>query len=302
MEVLLSGLAVCGAVVFTNPLDVIKTRLQLQGELKQKGTYEVHYRNLFQAVLAIVKADGVFALQRGLIPALYYQFVANGCRLGIYQSLDNTGIIRNDKGQVITSRSLFFGGLSGAIGTFIGSPFYMVKIQIQSRSSVAIGFQHHHQKMFPALCGIYRKGGIPGLWRGVGAAMSRSTVGSAAQLATFSKSKSLIENLEVLEKSNLMIPFLAACLAGLAIGLVMTPFDVVATRLYNQGNGKYRGMLHCFGATLGSEGIGGLYKGLSAQYIRNGPHTVLTLMFWFQIHEIYYSYINKKSLSVPESG
>ena len=31
-----------------------------------------------------------------------------------------------------------------------------------------------------------------------------------------------------------MINFLASCVAGAAVALTMTPFDVVATRLYNQ--------------------------------------------------------------------
>lgn len=34
IEFLLGGLATCGAGFFTNPLEVVKTRMQLQGELK----------------------------------------------------------------------------------------------------------------------------------------------------------------------------------------------------------------------------------------------------------------------------
>ena len=34
VEFLLGGLATCGAGLFTNPLEVVKTRMQLQGELK----------------------------------------------------------------------------------------------------------------------------------------------------------------------------------------------------------------------------------------------------------------------------
>jgi hypothetical protein len=34
----LAGIAACGAGLFTNP-DVVKTRMQLQGELKPRGMY-----------------------------------------------------------------------------------------------------------------------------------------------------------------------------------------------------------------------------------------------------------------------
>ena len=53
MEILLGGLASCGAVLITNPFEVAKTRIQLQGELQARGKYPVHYRNVFHAVKTI---------------------------------------------------------------------------------------------------------------------------------------------------------------------------------------------------------------------------------------------------------
>lgn len=53
-----------------------------KGELKGKGTYQLHYRNVFHAAWTIARTDGVLALQKGLGPALVYQFVMNGVRLG----------------------------------------------------------------------------------------------------------------------------------------------------------------------------------------------------------------------------
>ena len=40
VEFLLGGLATSGAGVFTNPLEVVKTRMQLQGELKVRGAWD----------------------------------------------------------------------------------------------------------------------------------------------------------------------------------------------------------------------------------------------------------------------
>ena len=53
------GLAACGACLFTNPLDVVKTRLQLQGELKSRGAYAVHYKNAFHAVYVVAKVPSI---------------------------------------------------------------------------------------------------------------------------------------------------------------------------------------------------------------------------------------------------
>ena len=81
------GVAACGATLFSNPLEVVKTRMQLQGELQARGSYNVHYRNVFHAFYMIGKNDGLLALQKGLIPGLGFQLVMNGIRLGSYQCL-----------------------------------------------------------------------------------------------------------------------------------------------------------------------------------------------------------------------
>ena len=82
MDFVIAGVAAVGAGFFSNPLEVLKTRMQLQGELRAKGQYAVHYRNIFHATYSIVKHDGVLSLQKGLSPALWVQFIMNGVRLG----------------------------------------------------------------------------------------------------------------------------------------------------------------------------------------------------------------------------
>jgi len=79
-------------------------------------------------------------------------------------------------------------------------------------------------------------------------------------------------------------------ISGIAVLCVMQPPDTVLTRMYNQApdtvnaNGRrprgllYSSPLDCFIKTVRTEGIGGLYKGSLAHYLRIGPHTVLTLM------------------------
>lgn len=84
MDFLIGGLAAVGAGFFTNPLEVVKIRMQLQGELHAKGHYTVHYRNMLHASYVIAKHDGILALQAGLVPAQWFQLVLNGVRLGTF--------------------------------------------------------------------------------------------------------------------------------------------------------------------------------------------------------------------------
>ena len=125
MEFVIGGLAGCCAGVITNPLDVIKTRMQLQGELKQSGRYVVHYKNVFHAAYAIAHADGIVALQNGLSPALGYQLMMNGVRLGTFHILEDSGIMRTND-AVNPCKYVCGGAFSGALGSYFGSPFYLV--------------------------------------------------------------------------------------------------------------------------------------------------------------------------------
>jgi solute carrier family 25 protein 34/35 len=65
------------------------------------------------------------------------------------------------------------------------------------------------------------------------------------------------------------------------------------SRLYNQGldaNGKglyYNNLGDCFVKILMKEGPWGFYKGWGPSFLRIGPHTVLSLMFWDQLRSGY---------------
>lgn len=295
MEFLLGGTAACGAGFFSNPLDVVKIRMQLQGELQARGAYAVRYRNSFHAVYMVAKVDGLLALQKGLVPALGYQLIMNGIRLGSYQTFIDLGLTKNGRGEVSVPRSVLAGAVAGCIGAFVGSPMYLVKIHLQSQADarIAVGYQHKHDSTASALRDIYRNNGIRGLWSGVTSAIPRVMVGSATQLATFSKSKQLVENLELFPRGHWLNTLLASISGGAVVVLFMTPFDVVSTRLYNQGLDKsgrgfyYSGFMDCVVKMWTKESPFSFYKGWTANLLRLGPHTVLTLVFWDELRKLY---------------
>jgi Mitochondrial carrier protein len=113
--------------------------------------------------------------------------------------------------------------------------------------------------------------------------------GSSAQLATFSSCKAFFSHYEFFADSIFFTALAASMVSGLFTCICMTPFDVVATRLFNQGThpetGKgllYKNIVDCFIKTVKIEGVRGLYKGFFANYWRLVPHTILNLTFWEQ--------------------
>ena len=118
-----------GAGCFTNPIDVIKIRLQLQGELEARGTYQKVYRNTFHAAYIIARHEGMFALQSGIAPALAFQVFLNGTRLGSYHFSKRYGIILNEKGETSIVKTALVSGFAGTTGAIVGSPFYLVSMR-----------------------------------------------------------------------------------------------------------------------------------------------------------------------------
>ncbi|XP_048739062.1 solute carrier family 25 member 35-like [Ostrea edulis] len=295
VEFLLAGVAGCGACLFTNPLEVVKIRMQLQGELKARGQSTIVYRNAIHGLYTIAKSEGIAGIQKGLVPGLWYQMTMNGLRLGTFQILTNAGYTTSSAGEYSFTRTIVASAVAGAFATWVGSPFYLVKTHLQSRAvkDIAVGYQHSYKSMTQGLVSIYRSAGIPGMWRGAYASVIKVMVGSAVQLTTFSFVKQYVVGMKYFHPDDGRNALLATVASAVTNTLCMTPFDVVATRMYNQGvssKGKgltYAGFSNCFIQIFRTEGFWGFYKGWGPQFLRLGPQTVLSLFFWDRLRYMY---------------
>ncbi|KAI8078770.1 mitochondrial carrier domain-containing protein [Halteromyces radiatus] len=278
----IGGLAACGAVTFTNPVEVVKTRLQLQGELVRAGTLSASsrpYHNSFQALKVVFQHEGIRGLQRGLGVAYFYQVCLNGSRLGLYEPVHSfvvkTSGCTTHSGQL--AAGVFSGGFAGVVGALLGSPLYLIKTRRQSYSPVfkQIGYQHKMASSWSALAQIYQVEGVQGLYRGASAAMARAGVGSAVQMPSYMFGKELMMTRFGLP-DTVSTHLLTSMFTGFLVCIAMNPFDVVSTRMYNQGvdsHGKgllYKNPLDCFVKMTHTEGIRGLYKGFFAHFLRIG--------------------------------
>ncbi|XP_065934327.1 solute carrier family 25 member 35 [Magallana gigas] len=295
VEFFLAGLAGCGACLFTNPLEVVKIRMQLQGELKARGQATIVYRNALHGLYTIAKSEGLTGIQKGLVPGLWYQMTMNGLRLGTFQILTNLGYTTTPTGEYSIPRNIAASAVAGGLATWVGSPFYLVKTHLQSKAvqDIAVGYQHAHESMSHGLLSIYRTSGITGMWRGAHASVIKVMIGSAVQLTTFSFTRQYIIGKKYFDPDDGRNALLATLASAITNTLFMTPFDVVATRMYNQGvcsKGKgltYTGVSNCFVQIFQTEGLWGFYKGWGPQFLRLGPQTVLSLFFWDRLRYLY---------------
>ncbi|KAI8372915.1 mitochondrial carrier domain-containing protein [Radiomyces spectabilis] len=300
----IGGLAACGAVTFTNPWEVVKTRLQLQGELVRAGALAESsrpYHNSFQGLKVVFQHEGLRGIQRGLGVAYIYQVCLNGSRLGLYEPV-RSGIVNGlglKSDHTLLAAGVFSGAVAGMFGALLGSPLFLIKTRRQSYSPVfrQIGHQHAMGSSFSALREIYRTEGIKGLYRGADAAMARAGVGSAVQMPTYMIGKEIL-----IDKfgcpDTVSTHFGTSMVTGFLVCIAMNPFDVVSTRMYNQGvdpaTGRgllYKSPVDCFVKMIQTEGVRGLYKGFGAHFLRIGPHTTLMFVFMEQLKSLYGKYL-----------
>ncbi|MBW0488229.1 hypothetical protein O181_027944 [Austropuccinia psidii MF-1] len=291
------ALGACVAVTFTNPMDVAKTRLQLDGELRSKNAPKA-YRNTLDVLTKTARFEGLRACQRGLGAAYAYQFALNGSRLGFYEPLRQRigSSFGQDPSRVKAWSSVSAGALSGAIGAIIGNPLFLIKARLQAYSPVlsSASFatislrsnsgpsltQYAYKSTFDGFCHILRSEGFKGLARGVDAAILRTAMGSSVQLPAYNYAKLYLE--PYFSSQSLWLYFASSSLSGLCVLVAMQPADTTLTRMYNQsheaGKQLYKNPLDCLYKTIKTEGLSGLYKGSTAHFLRIAPHTIITLV------------------------
>ncbi|KAI6153861.1 mitochondrial carrier [Pisolithus tinctorius] len=282
---LCGGLAACIAVTVSNPAEVAKTRMQLQGELAKGGGERV-YKHALDVLSKTWRNEGIRGLQRGLGPAM----LLNGSRLGLYEPFRRT--INRIIGRPVTDQipltSVTAGAVSGALGAALGNPLFLIKARMQAYSpALPVGTQHFYKNSFDALSTIWKSEKIRGLYRGVDAAILRTAMGSSVQLPTYNWTKNQLITRGILPANSVWTYLASSSVSGVCVCLVMQPADTALTRMYNQPtvmgpDGKRRGSLYkspidCLWKTFKVEGVYGWYKGSTAHFLRIAPHTIITL-------------------------
>lgn len=279
----LASVAACGAVTLTNPLDVVKTRLVLQGQLQKQA--KAFFVGPVHALRMILIHEGPAALLKGLVPAYATQVFMNGTRFGLYPTFKRN--VRQCAPPSVPDVfvDMVSGVGVGVIGAAIGSPFQMIKIRMQSYSSssatMAVAEQHKYKSLSHGLATVLKEEGVAGWRRAMDACMVKVALASAVQLSVYDHAKGRLQrSSEWKQRFGATETHIAASLAAsLAVVSAINPLEVVSTRLYNQKGEKYKGVTDCFVKTIASEGPTGLYKGFSAHFMRVAPHTILTFVF-----------------------
>eukprot|EP00758_Cryptobia_borreli_P006872 Tbor_TRINITY_DN5215_c0_g2::TRINITY_DN5215_c0_g2_i1::g.16831::m.16831/K15117/SLC25A34_35, OAC1; solute carrier family 25, member 34/35 len=278
------------ATVISNPFEVIKIRIQLQGELMRKGEYIPKYKGVMSGIVKIAKEEGITALQKGLSAAVAHQVVLNGVRFGAYSKIKTSLEEVNGGSSVMVT--LTSGCLAGVLGAAASSPLMTIKTRLQSKyssctlsSEVIWGKQHNYNGVFDAIRQIYSDkagGGLRSLYHGVCPLMARTCVSSGVQLGTYDTCKEYSVHFFHIPDTDIRVHIVASAIASLAVVAAINPMDLIVTRVYNNGSNG-RSLLSTVSNVIAVEGLLGLYKGSVALWSRMTPHFIFTFVALEQI-------------------
>jgi len=267
----LSGFSSQVAAFCTNPIDVVKTRLQIQGELGRKPA--ILYDGFLRSFGTIVFNESLCGLYKGLGASLMREGIYSTIRLGGYDVMKQL-LGAHDPDNTPFWKKLVSGAVSGILGSAIATPTDLIKVRMQASETVV------YRTCFHGFIEVYQREGFRGLYRGVVPTTQRAGLLTAVQVSTYDHCKYLLRAINIHNK--LLNYFLAAVMSGLMSALVTCPVDLIKTRLMNQAvknhTVEYKSVADCFFKTLRAEGVFGLYKGFFPTWTRIGPHTIITFI------------------------
>jgi solute carrier family 25 (mitochondrial carrier), member 14/30 len=264
-----AGISCMFAGACTNPIDVIKTRLQLQRQ-------DIKYRGFFRGMFLIAKEEGFRGLMKGAKPSILREGTYSTIRIGGYEPVKN--IIQKDPNVPLSLvQKITAGAIAGMIGASLTTPTDVVKVRMQS----SMGGSQRYRGVTHAFIDIYQnEGGLRGLWRGTGPNVLRGVVICACQMPSYDHSKHWLIDNGLMSEEAVSTHFAASMIAGLVTATASSPVDVVKTRVMNAASsgGGFASASAALVATLKVEGPAALFKGWTPNYLRIGPHTIISFM------------------------
>ena len=162
-QIALPGIAGGMAVCFTHPLELTKTRLQLDNERAARGTPR-QYTGWLNCVKQNYTADGIRGLQRGLGLGIVREICFNSVRIGLFEPVlggIHSSLLHFKGGdEPPTGVERMAAGMAcGALGGCCVNPIEVLKVRMQAQGGMT-GFQHGYSSAGAAMVDLVRTEGL----------------------------------------------------------------------------------------------------------------------------------------------
>ncbi|PUU81040.1 mitochondrial inner membrane transporter, exports 2-oxoadipate and 2-oxoglutarate from the mitochond [Tuber borchii] len=263
------------------PLDVVKTRVQLQDNTAKGAD---RYNGMVDCFRKIIKNEGFSRLYRGIAapilmeaPKRATKFAANDEWGKIYRNL--FGVTEMNQ-----SISVLTGASAGATESFVVVPFELVKIRLQDKKSSYNGPIDVVKK-------VVASDGPLGLYTGLESTMWRHVLWNAGYFGVIFQVKKLLPKSET-KQGQMANDLIAGSIGGTFGTILNTPSDVVKSRIQNTVRvkgvvPKYNWTLPSIALVAKEEGFAALYKGFLPKVLRLGPGGGILLVVFTSVIDFY---------------
>ncbi|BBM98944.1 solute carrier family 25 (mitochondrial citrate transporter), member 1 [Marchantia polymorpha subsp. ruderalis] len=255
------------------PIDVIKTRLQLD--------HAKQYKGIWHCGSTTIQSEGVRALWKGLTPFATHLTLKYTLRMGTNAVLQ-TALTDPKTGHLSNGGRMVAGFGAGVLEALvIVTPFEVVKIRLQQQRGLSADLLRYKGPVHCATS-IVREEGVLGLWAGAAPTVMRNGTNQAVMFTA----KNFCDRVLWKKKEGdgqTLLPWqsmISGFLAGAAGPVATGPFDVVKTRLMAQTRyavagvderTRYTGMVNAIQRIAVEEGPRALWKGLLPRLMRIPP-------------------------------
>ncbi|CAH0559012.1 unnamed protein product [Brassicogethes aeneus] len=272
--------AIAGAVGATAvyPIDLVKTRMQNQ----RTGSFigEVMYRNSMDCFRKVIRHEGVFGLYRGLVPQLMGVAPEKAIKLTVNDFVRDKFYDKN--GNIALYGEIISGACAGGSQVIFTNPLEIVKIRLQVAGEIAGG---EKVRAWP----VVKELGLLGLYKGARACLLRDVPFSAIYFPAYAHTKASLA-----DESGYNHPLtllLAGAIAGIPAASLVTPADVIKTRLQvvaRAGQTTYSGVMDATRKIYAEEGFRAFWKGAVARVFRSSPQFGVTLLTYEVLQRMLY--------------
>ncbi|XP_016330961.1 mitochondrial 2-oxodicarboxylate carrier-like isoform X2 [Sinocyclocheilus anshuiensis] len=253
-QIIAGGSAGLVEICLMHPLDVVKTRFQIQ-----RGKADPNnYKGLGDCFRTIFRTEGVYGFYKGILPPI---------------------LAETPKRAV---KALSVAGLgSGLTEALVVNPFEVVKVSLQANRD---SFKVQPSTFAQARTIINTDGfGLRGLNKGLTSTLGRHGVFNMIYFGFYFNVKDAIPASQD-PRLEFMRKFAIGLVSGTVSSCVNIPFDVAKSRIQGPqpvpGEIKYRSCFQTMALVYREEGYLALYKGLIPKIMRLGPGGAVMLLVY----------------------
>ena len=283
-EVAAGSLAAGTTATIFNPLELVKTRLQVQADPTAKLA-AVYRKGFVDALVQIARADGLSALWRyGVVGFVGRDLFYSGIRIGTYPTIRKfyagEGVAKDDVGLLT---KILAGATTGCGGAALANPMDIARVRMSVEGGVLrrgvyvtgmkIGQQPLYYSTWDCLRTTFSKEGLKGLYKGVEATSARAAMLSAGQLSSYDHSKTVLRRHGWMEEGD-ALHVVAALISGVVACLCCHPADCVKSRLMVSPHACSAAHFDAWVVVRDiyvTDGLRGFFRGFWPAYARAGP-------------------------------